>query len=240
MPSTFLNAHWRKLIMAQYAIDPAILAPWLPLGTVLDLFQGQCFVSLVGFLFERVRLKGISIPFHTRFEEVNLRFYVRAQDADGSSRRGVVFLSEFVPLPAITLVANRIYEEPYATLPTRHTIAQAAKSLSVEYGWRHRGTWQRLAVEASPEPHPIAPYSIEEFITEHYWGFTRRRAGYTSQYAVEHPRWEVYPILSHTIDANFAALYGPSFAHLNSVNPDNILLAEGSAVSVGSGSQIAP
>ena len=30
MPSTFLTASWRKLIMAQYAIDPAILTPYVP------------------------------------------------------------------------------------------------------------------------------------------------------------------------------------------------------------------
>jgi uncharacterized protein YqjF (DUF2071 family) len=77
MASTFLTAEWRKLIMAQYIVDPATLAPWLPSGVELDLYQGQCYVSLVGFLFDKVRIKGLPIPFHTRFEEINLRFYVR-------------------------------------------------------------------------------------------------------------------------------------------------------------------
>ena len=81
MPSTFLTAEWRKLIMAQYTIDPDTLTPWLPPGVELDLYQGLCFVSLIGFLFTRVRLKGIPIPFHTRFEEVNLRFYVHRTEA---------------------------------------------------------------------------------------------------------------------------------------------------------------
>jgi uncharacterized protein YqjF (DUF2071 family) len=239
MSSTFLTAEWRKLIMAQYAIDPATLAPWVPPGTELDLFDGQCFVSLVGFLFERVRLKGIAIPFHTRFEEVNLRFYVRRNDPDGTSRRGVVFLSEFVPRAAITLIANTLYEEAYATLPTRHTIAHTAESLHLSYGWKHRGTWQTLAVAAAPEPQPIAPGSVEEFITEHYWGFTKRTRGGTSQYQVKHPRWLIYPIRSHTIVADFGALYGPHFASLNRRQPDNILLAEGSAISVGGGTRLA-
>jgi uncharacterized protein YqjF (DUF2071 family) len=237
--STFLTAEWRKLIMAQYAIDPAILAPYLPPGIELDLFHGQCFVSLVGFLFERVRLKGIAIPFHTRFEEVNLRFYVRRGDGDGNTRRGVVFLSEFVPRAAITIIASTLYEEPYATLPTRHTISHTAEALQVSYGWRHRGAWQTLAVEAAPKSQPIAVDSVEEFITEHYWGFTRRTGGFTSQYEVHHPRWQTYPILSHTIAADFGALYGPHFAALNRRPPDNILLAEGSAISVGGGTRLA-
>src|SRR5579863_7187459 len=128
MPRTFLTAEWRKLIMAQYPVDPAILAPSLPRGLELDLFRGQCFVSLVGFLFDRVRVRGVAIPFHTRFEEVNLRFYVTRTEKDGTRKRGVVFVREFVPRAAITLVARRMYEEPYATLPMQHLIAAAANS----------------------------------------------------------------------------------------------------------------
>ena len=238
--STFLTAEWRKLIMAQYAIDPALLTPYLPGGVELDLYQNTCYVSLVGFLFDRVRLKGLPIPFHTRFEEVNLRFYVRRTEPDGTQRRGVVFISEFVPRAAITLIANTLYEEPYATLPTRYSILNSPQSLAVQYDWKHRGTWHSLSVQAVPQAQPIAPNSVEEFITEHYWGFTKRSNGSTSQYDVHHPRWQVYPILKHSISANFGSLYGPAFAHLDAAHPANILLAEGSAVSVGNGSRIPP
>ena len=179
--------------MAQYAVDPAILAPWLPRGVELDLFSGRCYVSLVGFLFDQVRVRGVAIPFHTRFEEVNLRFYVTRTEADGTRKRGVVFLREFVPRTAITLIARSIYEEPYATLPMRHNIVSGFDSLAVEYAWRHRGTWSRLAVEADPAAQPIAAGSEEEFITEHYWGYTKRTRGNTSEYGVQHPRWPSTP-----------------------------------------------
>jgi len=233
--STFLTAEWRKLIMAQYVVDPATLTPWLPAGVELDLFQDRCYVSLVGFLFDRTRVKGLAIPFHTRFEEVNLRFYVRRVEADGSEKRGVVFVREFVPRAAITLIANALYEEPYATLPTRCSISSDAQALSVQYDWRHREIWQSLAVEASPVAQPIAAGSEEEFLTEHYWGYTKRRDGCTSVYEVRHPRWEIYPIRRHEVVADFAALYGPAFAPLNLQQPASMLLAEGSAVSVHSG-----
>ncbi len=155
--STFLTAEWRKLIMAQYEVPPATLAPWLPQGLELDLFQGRCYASLVGFLFDRVRIKGLAIPFHTRFEEVNLRFYVARTEPDGTRKRGVVFIREFVPRAAITLIANSLYEEPYATLPMRHSIASTPGVLTVSYSWRHEQIWHSLAVEASPTPQPIAP-----------------------------------------------------------------------------------
>ena len=221
--------------MAQYVVAPATLAPWLPAGLELDLYEGQCYVSLVGFLFDNTRLKGLRIPFHTRFEEINLRFYVKRVEADGTQKRGVVFVREFVPRAAISIIANTLYEEPYATLPTRCSISKTPQALSVRYDWRHRKVWQSLAVEASPFAQPIEAGSEEEFITEHYWGYTKRRDGSTSAYEVRHPRWEVYPVLNYEIVADFAALYGPAFAGLNGRKPASILLAEGSEVSVHSG-----
>jgi len=242
MTSTFLTAEWRKLIMAQYEVDPAALDPWLPRGVELDLYQdgqrARCYVSLVGFLFDRVRLKGIAIPFHTRFEEVNLRFYVMRTEADGTRKRGVVFLREFVPRTAITLVASSLYEEPYATVPMRHSFELTRDSLEVRYGWHHRGVWHHLEVQASPEPQPIAIGSEEEFLTEHYWGYTKRSRNYTSEYGVLHPRWSVYPIRTFKIEADFAALYGKAFAPLNDRAPASVLLAEGSAVSVLHGTRL--
>ena len=238
MNRTFLTAEWRKLIMAQYAVEPATLKPWLPRGVELDLYQDKCYVSLVGFLFDSVRVKGLAIPFHTRFEEVNLRFYVARTEPDGTRRRGVVFIREFVPRAAITLIANSLYEEPYATLSMRHSIASTPSALAVSYGWRSTGTWHSVAVEANPNPQPIAPGSEEEFITEHYWGYTKRSRGNTSEYGVQHPRWQVYPIHKFTVQADFAALYGPAFASLNARPPDSMLLAEGSAVSVSTGARL--
>jgi uncharacterized protein YqjF (DUF2071 family) len=239
--STFLTAEWRKLIMAQYAIDPATLAPYLPRGLDLDLYSPAndstrtCFVSLVGFLFTRVRLKGIPIPFHTRFEEVNLRFYVRRSLPDGTHRRGVVFLSEIVPRPAITLVARALYGEAYSTARTRHTWSTTPGSLNVRYDWKHRNRWQTISVQASTQPQPIASHSIEEFITEHYWGYTRRRNHATGEYGVAHPRWQIYPLHSAHVEADFGSLYGPAFAALTHRNPDHVLLAEGSAIAIRSG-----
>jgi len=236
---TFLTAEWRKLIMAQYEVAPATLAPWLPAGIELDLYQGRCYVSLVGFLFDRVRVLGLPIPFHTRFEEVNLRFYVARTAPDGTRKRGVVFIREFVPRAAITFIANSLYEEPYATLPMRHSIATTPDALTISYSWRHNKTWHSLAVEASPNSQPIEFGSVEEFITEHYWGYTKRSSGRASEYGVQHPRWVVYPVQKFEIEVDFGALYGPAFASLNGLAPASILLAEGSEVTVSTGTHLA-
>src|SRR3712207_2361719 len=96
----FLTARWHDLIMANYEVDPALLEPRVPAGTDLDLFDGRCFVSLVGFMFLNTRVMGLPIPFHINFEEVNLRFYVK-RDLPGETRRGVCFVKEIVPRRAI-------------------------------------------------------------------------------------------------------------------------------------------
>jgi uncharacterized protein YqjF (DUF2071 family) len=117
MQKIFLAAEWRKLILVNYVIDPEVLLPLLPYGTELDLWEGKCYVSLVGFRFINTKLKGIYIPFHRNFEEINLRFYVRHSE-DDQWKRGVVFMKEIVPKPALAIVARLVYGEPYVFLPT--------------------------------------------------------------------------------------------------------------------------
>ena len=238
MSRTFLTAEWRKLIMAQYVVDPGLLAPYLPAGTELDLYQDRCYVSLVGFWFDRVRVKHLRIPFHSQFEEINLRFYVRRREPNGAIKRGVTFIREFVPRTAIAVIAKRLYEEPYEVVPTSHSIKRIGNSLDVRYSWLFRKKWQTLSVEASPIAQPILPDTQEAFITEHYWGYTKRAKGGTSQYEVRHPSWQMYPVTRQRIYVDFAALYGPRFAALNRQQPVGVLLAEGSKVSVQAGTRL--
>ena len=61
-------------------------------------------------MFLNTKLLGIKIPLHTNFEEVNLRFYVKRFE-NNTWKRGVVFIKEIVPKPALTFIANNIYNE---------------------------------------------------------------------------------------------------------------------------------
>ncbi len=237
--STFLSAGWRKLIMANYVVEPELLTPYVPAGTELDFYRGQCFVSLIGFLFADVRLKGIGIPFHKNFEEINLRFYVRHVSEPGVSQRGVVFVQELVPRMAVTLIANTFYGESYVTRPTRHAWQEDTGELTVRYEWRWDGVWKKVEVRAAAKRGAIAEGSVEEFITEHYWGFTRRGESKSSGYEVAHPRWEVYPVREFVTDVDFAAQYGAEFGGLAGREPESVLLAEGSAVQVLGGGRLA-
>jgi len=222
--------------MANYVIDQEILLKYLPQGTELDLWNGNCYVSLIGFMFKETRVKGVKIPLHVNFEEVNLRFYVKYQE-DGSWKRGVVFIKEIVPKRALAIVANTIYKEKYQTLPMRHHWEFSENELVVEYQWK-KGRWNSLKIVSSNDPKDIEVGTEEEFITEHYWGYTKISEGKTSEYEVLHPRWKAYTTLEYTIDVDFEAVYGSDFAFLKSEQPKSVFMAEGSEIEVKSGKRI--
>lgn len=76
-PKPFLTSDWRHLAVLNFEAPRELLEPFAPHGTMVDTYQGKAYLSVVGLLFENTRVKGIPIPFHQNFEEVNLRFYVR-------------------------------------------------------------------------------------------------------------------------------------------------------------------
>ena len=73
MTRPFLTGRWEALVFLNWVCPPARLEPWVPAGTALDAFDGKTLVSLVAFTFASTRVKGVAVPFHETFEEVNLR-----------------------------------------------------------------------------------------------------------------------------------------------------------------------
>jgi uncharacterized protein YqjF (DUF2071 family) len=230
-PKKFLTAEWRKLIMANYIVDPSVLQTYLPAKTELDYFNANCYISLVGFMFEEVRVKGIKVPGHINFPEVNLRFYVRYFE-NNEWKRGVIFISEIVPKPAITFIANVLYKENYSTLPMKHRWEEVNDEMIVSYHWKKRNKWNKLEVISHISSEPLIKNSEEEFITEHFWGYSAIAADKTAEYHVTHPRWEIYKVKDYTIDCDFGDLYGNNFSFLRKEKPCSVILAEGSPITV--------
>ena len=217
--------------MANYVIDPLLLKPYLPVKTELDLYEGSCFVSLIGFMFEQTTVRGIRIPFHINFEEVNLRFYVRFKE-NGIWKRGAVFIKEIVPKRAITFVANTLYNEKYITLPMKHHYRAGDNEISLGYHWKYQGVWNKLEAVTEKEPVIMQPGSKEEFIAEHYWGYSRYNALTTIEYGVEHVPWRVHAVKNYTISCDFEKLYGGAFGFMNDQIPDSVFMAKGSPISI--------
>lgn len=219
--------------MANYEVDPALLEDRLPMGTKIDLHEGKCFVSLVGFMFLDTRVLGFLVPFHVNFEEVNLRFYV-THETDEEVRRGVVFVKEIVPKMAIATVARTFYGEPYECW----SMSNYRDDEHVRYSWDKDGCENNLSVKRGANVGVPAGDSHGEFIIEHYWGYTKRGDRRTDEYKVEHPKWELYAADNAHIGVDFGATYGEKFAFLNNEQPYSVLLAKGSDIAVYKGKPI--
>jgi uncharacterized protein YqjF (DUF2071 family) len=261
----FLTAEWRGLVILNYEVDPALLAEYVPRGTEIDSHGGKTYASMVGFRFLRTRLFGaIPIPFHTNFDEINLRFYVRRRVGD-AVKRGVVFIREIVPRWAIAAVARLAYGERYECRPMRHTLCRSAAAaaashadlaseasagsvgvrtprpegqaggIHARYEWLSGCKWGGLRVEAAGEPELPADGSLEQFITEHYWGYAAQRDGDCVEYEVRHVPWQVWRCTSAAFDGYATDLYGRALAEVVARPPDSAFLADGSAVQVLSG-----
>ena len=233
----FLTAKWQYLAMLNYQVDPLLLLQFVPPGTELDSWNGKTFVSLVGFRFLRTRVCGIPIPFHCNFDEVNLRFYVR-RSVGGEIRRGVVFIKEIVPRWAIAAVARSFYNEKYVALPMRHQVSPSESGLRVEYAWRTSRQWNRIGLNAAGGPELPEQGSEEEFITEHFWGYSTLVDGATAEYRVAHPSWRVCSGQDAKFEGDAGELYGQALAQILRGKPSSAFLAEGSEVTVFRGQRI--
>lgn len=240
-----LTAEWRNLVLLNFPIPTDIIASLAPPGTEPDLHNGQSYISIVGFQFQNVRLYGLCFPGHTNFPEINLRYYVRRTVA-GEFRRGVVFAREIVPRRAVSIVANHIYNEKYITRPMRSEIQIASDALApgdtLAYSWKtisrrlrlseHSAHNNRLAAQLTTPLALPTPGSLEEFIVEHYWGYTHGRDGQTREYQVAHNPWQVAPADNVTWNCDIAANYNPPLAEYLTAPPTSAIIADGSPVQV--------
>ncbi len=231
MKKIFLRASWENLVMANYEVDPSILKPYLPKGVELDYYKYKTYVSLVGFMFKKTSLFGIPIPFFGSFEEINLRFYVK-RVVGNKVKKGVVFINETVPFKIVALLANKLYKEHYISIPTKNSLVLNTISSNIVYEWEKNKQWNSISVNADKAKQKIESGSMEEFIFERYFGFTKLDKDNSQEYRIAHPKWMTSNILNHEISCDFGAMYGVTFAHLNSQKPDSVFLAEGSKVTI--------
>ena len=255
-----LTAQWRNLLLLNFAVPTNVVARLVPPGTEPDEHEGQSYISVVGFQFLNVRLLGTPLPFHTRFPEINLRYYVH-RTVGNEIRRGVVFAREIVPRRAVAVIANRLFNENYITRPMRSDIQIAGAELSpgdhVQYAWRSKillpfregqgegssarqpaNHWNKLSARvAAPLILPSAN-SLEQFIVEHYWGYSLARDGHAREYRVVHEPWRVAPARDVTWDCNVAATYASPLGEFLCVPPANAVIAEGSAIRLFRGRRV--
>ena len=78
---------------------------------------------------------------------------------------------------------------------------------------------------------PIESGSEEEFVTQHFWGYTRQRDGSAVEYEVRHPSWRIWKLRVADLDDDSTVFDAP-FAGALRRAPHSAFLADGSAVSL--------
>jgi len=224
--------------MLNYEVDRELLNSYVPQGTELDSYNARTYVSLVGFRFLHTKLFGfLPVPFHADFDEVNLRLYVRRK-VGNESRRGVVFIAEIVPKRAVAEIARVAYGENYTRLPMEHSILANGISNAIEYRFQLNNTWCKLHAQSPSAPAPAREGSLEQFITEHYWGYSAQRNGGTLEYHVSHVPWDVRVSTAAGFEGDASGIYGTALASVLRRRPDSAFIAEGSPITVFRGARV--
>jgi uncharacterized protein YqjF (DUF2071 family) len=233
----FLRARWADLALVTWRIPAELLRAHLAPGLEPDRLPGDgpeaAYVSFVAFRFLDTRVKGVSVPLHTDFPEVNLRAYVR--EIEGG-RRGVIFISELVPKPAIAMVANLLYHEHYRAVPMRMDVHESedddSRTIDVRIELGERVHAMRLVGHSLPTV--PEPDSIEHFFKEHEWGFGKDGDGNLVVYRVEHPVWACYTTSPDDLEleVDFSELYGEPWSELDRRQPFHVAFAVGSEITV--------
>lgn len=231
MKTHLLRAEWNNIIMANYAVPKELLLPYVPYKTELDFFEGETYVTLAGFMFLNTQMLGFGIPFHSNFEEVTLRFYVKSTHGL-AAKRGVVFIKEIVPKYAITLLANTVFGQNYMTLKMKSFHQDTGDYMETGYEWKHLDKWSKLTAKAGKRSTPIRQDKFNEFIADHYYGFRKNGETKTYQYEVEHELWETFNVIDYSVNCDFGSLFGKEFSILNKEKPKSVFMLKGSEIRI--------
>jgi len=257
-----LTAAWRNLLLLNFPVPTNIIKRLAPPGTEPDTHDGQSYISIVGFSFENVRLFGLPFPGHTSFPEINLRYYVRRTVNNEIRRGVVfareIVPRRAVSFVANRLYNESYITRP---MRTNVQIAGAELDLNdtLEYTWESRSRLSATFAASQPAPNhrlrlrknsvsslhlnhlsariaaPLefpTPNSFEEFIIEHYWGYTHGRHSQTHEYRVAHDPWRIAPADNVTWNCDIAATYDSPLAEYLTTPPTSALIAEGSPIQV--------
>jgi uncharacterized protein YqjF (DUF2071 family) len=224
----FLTASWRDILLVTFEAPAARLGPLVPPGCTLDTWQGRAYVSLVALHMAGVRIRGLPVPGHTAFPQVNLRFYVRHAE-----RPAVCFVEELVPKRLLVAGARWLYGEPFRAGYIHLRLTETAAGPAAEYRFGPRGPDARLRVSGGQVLPAPSPDSFGHWVKERTRGCRAGSGGRLRTFDVAHPPWSVRRVDAMEVDVPFARLYGPTWAFLDGAEPASVLYAVGSEVTVG-------
>jgi len=120
----------------------------------------------------------------------------------------------------------------------QHRIENEGSVRTAEYQWQLGGRWCHLSAQTAGIPTQPPEGSLEQFITEHYWGYSAQRARGSLEYHVSHVPWQVWATGKAGFEGDASFLYGTELSAVLQRRPDCAFVADGSPVIVFSGKTI--
>lgn len=222
---TVFTQSWRDLAFLHWAVDPAVVAPLLPPGTVPDELDGASYVGLIPFRMHRIGLLGApGLPYLGSFPETNVRLY----SVDAAGRRAVVFRSLEASRLATVLVARSAARLPYTWARMRIDRDGDRITYTSSRRWPGpRGAHSRVAVRVGdplPDDDPLGT-----FLTAR-WGLHRPGRRGPVFWPNEHPAWSLHRAELLELDESLLTAAGlPGI----SGPPDSVLFSPGVPVRFG-------
>ncbi|HKF48802.1 MAG TPA: DUF2071 domain-containing protein [Terracidiphilus sp.] len=186
-----MTQRWNDLLFAHWPIPATAIAPFIPEGLKVDIFQGSAWLGVVPFWMDSIRMRGVPpVPGANRFPELNLRTYV-SDERTGTP--GVWFFSLDAGSLLAVLFARSFFRLPYYWADMRleqqderdfHYVSRrrmTSRPVIFQARYRGLGPTRRLAESL--------PGSLEYFLTERYCLFTRDRDGHPMRANIYHVPW---------------------------------------------------
>jgi len=187
---------WLDLLFLHWRIEPGAMRALVPEPLELDLYDDSAWVALVPFRMANCRFRGVPpiVPGTREFHECNVRTYVRHRGV-----AGVWFFS--LDAAALLPVLGGRWFWSLNYVHSRFEVAHDRAHDHCDYKLaRRNGPWPdgrtHVAWRAGEALPPAEPGSLQHFLTERYYFFTKRR-GRVLASRVEHEPW---PLRSATVD----------------------------------------
>jgi uncharacterized protein YqjF (DUF2071 family) len=200
---------WHDLLFLHWEVELAALRRLVPSELEIDCFDGRAYVGLVPFEMRNTRFRGVpNLRSLRQFPECNVRTYVRH-----GGESGVWFFSLDATSLLAVIGARLVWRLPYvwssitierdgeatpaaASEVTRYHLRRVRSDAGSHIVWRKGG---RL-----PESRPG---SLEHFLTERYWLFSRR-LGRIWRGRVVHAPWSLRSAEVLSLDDTLVAAAG--------------------------------
>lgn len=219
-----MHQRWADVTFLHWRVDPAQVAPLLPVGTTPDEFDGSSWVGLIPFRMVGAGVsRGPSVPWLGTFAETNVRLYA----VDRTGRRGVVFRSLDASRLAVVLGARAAFGLPYCWAGMRVQRVGDAVDYTIDYTTARRwpgGRGRASHIRIRPKPTVVRDDPLAHFLTAR-WGLHTRWAGRSLFVPNEHEMWPLQrATLLHLTDDLVAAAGLPG---VTAREPDSVLFSAG-------------